>query len=94
MGIATMMSARNVIFMAWGEDKADVVFKTVEGKVSDTVPSSYLQNHSNAKVVVDLAASYDLTRFSLPWLVTNCEWDNKLIRRAIVWLCQLTGKPI
>jgi glucosamine-6-phosphate deaminase len=27
-------------------------------------------------------------------LVTKCEWDNKLIRRAIVWLCQLTGKPI
>ena len=77
MGISTMMRARNVIFMAWGEDKADVVFKTVEGKVSDTVPSSYLQNHSNAKVVVDLAASYDLTRISHPWLVTNCEWDNK-----------------
>ena len=37
---------------------------------------------------------WGLTRISHPWLVTNCEWDNKLIRRAIVWLCQLTGKPI
>ena len=94
MGIATMMKARNVILMAWGEDKANIIAKTVEGKVSDAVPSSYLQNHTNAKVVVDLSAAYDLTRISHPWLVTNCEWDNKLIRRAIVWLCQLTGKPI
>lgn len=94
MGIATMMKARNVILMAWGEDKANIIAKTVEGKVSDAVPSSYLQNHTNAKVVVDLSAAYDLTRISHPWLVTNCEWDSKLIRRAIVWLCQLTGKPI
>ena len=94
MGISTMMRARSVVLMAWGEDKADVVSKTVEAKVSDMVPSSFLQNHSNAKVVLDLAASYDLTRISHPWLVTNCEWDNKLIRRAIVWLCKLTGKPI
>mgnify|MGYP000221801574 CR=1 FL=1 len=83
MGIATMMKARNVILMAWGEDKAKIIAKTVEGKVSDAVPSSYLQNHTNAKVVVDLSAAYDLTRISHPWLVTNCEWDNKLIRRAI-----------
>ena len=94
MGISTMMNAHNVILMAWGEDKADIIAKTVEGKVSDLVPSSYLQNHPNAKVVIDLSAAYQLTRISHPWLVTSCEWDNKLIRRAIVWLCELTGKPI
>lgn len=38
MGIATMMKARNVILMAWGEDKAKIIAKTVEGKVSDAVP--------------------------------------------------------
>ena len=94
MGISTIMNARSVILMAWGEDKAAIISKTVEGKISDAIPSSFIQHHANAKVVVDLAAAYDLTRISHPWLVTNCEWDNKLIRRAIVWLCQLTGKPI
>jgi len=94
MGISTMMNAKNVILMAWGEDKAGIIAKTVEDKVSDAIPSSYLQNHPHAKVVIDLSAAYDLTRISHPWLVTSCEWDNKLIRRAIVWLCQLTGKPI
>ena len=94
MGISTIMKAKNVILMAWGEDKSHIVANTVEGKVSETVPSTYLQNHPNAKVVIDLSAAYDLTRISHPWLVTSCEWDNKLIRRAIVWLCQLTDKPI
>ena len=36
----------------------------------------------------------NLTRIQRPWLVTSCEWNDKLIRSAIVWLCQLTGKPI
>ena len=94
MGASTMMNARSVILMAWGEDKAAVIRNTVEEKVCDAVPSSYLQNHPNAKVVIDFSAAYDLTRICHPWLVTSCEWDNKLIRRAIVWLCQLTGKPI
>lgn len=94
MGISTILRAKNVILMAWGEDKARIVANTIEGKVSEAVPSTYLQNHMNAKAVIDLSAAYELTRISHPWLVTNCDWDNKLIRRAIVWLCQLTGKPI
>lgn len=94
MGIGTMMAAKHVILMAWGDDKSQIIAQTVEGKVSDAIPSSYLQGHSDAKVVIDLSAAYQLTRISHPWLVTSCEWDNKLIRRAIVWLCQLTGKPI
>lgn len=94
MGISTIMNAKNVVLMAWGEDKANIVEKTVEGKNTDIVPSSCLQHHMNARLVIDLSAAYNLTRISQPWLVTSCEWDNKLIRRAIAWLCQLTGKPI
>ena len=94
MGISTILRAKNVILMAWGEDKSRIIANTVEGKVSETVPSTYLQTHMNAKVVIDLSAAYELTRISHPWLVTNCDWDNKLLRRASVWLCQLTGKPI
>ena len=94
MGISTMLKARNVILMAWGDEKAAIMKETIEGKISDGAPSTYLQIHQNAKAVVDLSAAYSLTRISHPWLVTSCEWDNKLIRRAIVWLCQKTGKPI
>ena len=46
------------------------------------------------KLVIDLPAADSLTRIIHPWKVTSCEWTDKLIRRAIVWLCHLTGKPI
>jgi glucosamine-6-phosphate deaminase len=94
MGISTMMNAREVLLIAWGEEKAGIIAQTVEGKENDTLSSSFLQHHPDAKAVVDLSAGHMLTRISRPWLVTSCEWDNKLIRKAIVWLCHLTGKPI
>ncbi|MDR2774668.1 MAG: glucosamine-6-phosphate deaminase [Tannerella sp.] len=94
MGLRTIMDAKTVVLISWGESKAAIVKKTIEGPVSDALPATCLQNHSNAKIIIDLSSAYNLTRISHPWLVTNCEWDNKLIRRAIVWLCQITGKPI
>ncbi len=94
MGISTMLNARNIVLTAWGEDKASIIEKTVEGKANDGVPSSALQSHQNARVAIDLSAATKLTRINHPWLVTSCEWDNQLIRRAIVWLCLKTGKPI
>lgn len=67
MGISTILRAKNVILVAWGEDKSRIIANTVEGKVSETVPSTYLQTHMNAKVVIDLSAAYELTRISHPW---------------------------
>lgn len=94
MGVNTIMEARKVYLLAWGEEKADIIKSAVEDKISDTLPASYLQMHQNATVYVDLPTAAHLTRIQRPWLVTNCEWNDKLIRSAIVWLCMLTKKPI
>ena len=94
MGINTILSARKVYMLAWGENKADIIKRAVEDKVSDTLPASYLQLHTNASVCVDLAAAAHLTRIQRPWLVTSCEWNDKLVRSAIVWLCLQLKKPI
>ena len=94
MGVSTILAAKKIFLMAWGDDKAKMVKECVEGAVTDTIPASYLQTHNNAHVVIDLSAAGNLTRIHRPWLVTSCEWNDKLIRSAIVWLCQLTGKPI
>ena len=94
MGVSTILAAKKIYLMAWGEDKAKMVKECVEGAVTDTIPASFLQTHNNAHVVIDLSAAGTLTRIHRPWLVTSCEWNDKLIRSAIVWLCQLTGKPI
>ena len=94
MGISTMLKAKKITLIAWGEDKSKSVKDVVEGEVSDSIPASWLQNHPNIRLYTDLNAAYDLTRISKPWLVTSCEWTNQLIRRAIVWLCFKTDKPI
>ena len=94
MGVCTILSARRIFLTAWGEEKADIIKKTVEGKVSDTVPASFLQTHNDAHVVIDLSAAAKLTRIQHPWLVASCKWTDKLVRSALVWLCQVTGKPI
>ena len=94
MGVSTILAAKKVFLMAWGEEKAQMIKECVEGNITDTIPASYLQTHNNAHIVVDLSAAANLTRIQRPWLVTSCEWNDKLIRSAIVWLCQLTGKPI
>ena len=94
MGVSTILAAKKIYLMAWGEDKAKMVKECVEGAVTDTIPASFLQTHNNAHVVIDLSAAGNLTRIHRPWLVTSCEWNDKLIRSAIVCLCQLTGKPI
>ena len=94
MGLGTITDAKKIVLIAWGESKSAIIKKTIEEPSTDMVPATCLQHHQNTKVIIDLSSAYNLTRISHPWLVTKCEWDNKLIRRAIVWLCQRTGKPI
>ena len=94
MGLYDMMESKKITLLAWGEQKAESIRDIVEGAVLDSVPGSVLQTHPEATVYVDIAAAAELTRLSKPWLVTNCEWDSKLIRRAIVWLCGVVDKPI
>ncbi len=94
MGVSTILSARKIFLTAWGEEKAEIIKKTVEGKVSDAIPASFLQTHNDAHVVIDLSAAAKLTRIQHPWLVASCKWTDKLVRSALVWLCQVTGKPL
>ncbi|MBO5721060.1 MAG: glucosamine-6-phosphate deaminase [Bacteroidales bacterium] len=94
MGISTLLNAKETFVVGWGEEVASSLKKAVEGPISDAVPASFLQTVKRARFVVDLAAAEKLTRISKPWLVSSCEWTDQLIRRAIVWLCNVTNKPI
>ncbi len=94
LGIADIVKARRVVTMAWGEERASIIRKCVEEAPTVKVPASLLQGHPHVKVFCDLPAAEDLTRLAQPWKVTSCEWDDKLLRRAIVWLSHNTGKPI
>lgn len=94
MGVGTIMKARRIFLMAWGEGKAGIIRKTVEGEVREHIPATNLQNHPDTVVVLDDAASEKLMRINTPWLLTTCDWDEDLTRKAVVWLCQKLNKPI
>lgn len=94
IGIKTILDSQRIILAAWGDEKADIIQRTVEGDMSDTVPATFLQTHNNAQVIIDLPAAAKLTRITHPWLVTSCRWTDKLVRSALVWLCLKINKPL
>ncbi len=94
MGLGTLLEARRVIMLAFGAGKAPIIRRTVEGEISESVPASFLQNHPNTIFYLDRFASSELTRFRNPWLVGTVEWDDRMIRSGVVWLCQKVDKPI
>jgi glucosamine-6-phosphate deaminase len=94
MGVKTILSAKRVILMAWGEGKAKIIQKAVETPVNDNVPATYLQNHPNATFFLDEAAAGNLTRIKTPWLVDECKWSKALIYKAVIWLSMRLKKPI
>lgn len=94
MGIRTVRNAKRIILLAWGDNKASIIKHTIEGDISSKVPATYLQNHHNTTFILDIEAASELTRINTPWLVGPCLWDEKLSSKAIIWLCQLTGKSI
>jgi glucosamine-6-phosphate deaminase len=94
MGIGTIFSAKTIFLLAWGEGKSAIIQKAVEGEITDHVPASYLQKHGNTKIIVDEGAAADLIRIKTPWLVGPCEWDDQMIRKGVIWLCQKVNKPI
>jgi glucosamine-6-phosphate deaminase len=94
MGVGTILSAKRVVLLAFGEHKASIVAQAVEGPVTKHVAASFLQEHPDAGVFLDQAAAADLTRFKSPWLLGPVAWDDALIRKAVVWLARKLDRPI
>ncbi len=99
MGVRSILNARRVVLMAWGQHKADIVRDAVEGEVTSHLTASFLQEHADATYVLDAAAAGSLTRYRTPWLLGALEeqgqaWDERMTRRAILWLSQLRQKAI
>lgn len=94
MGINTMFKSKKVFLMAWGEGKAPIIKKIVEGENTEEVPASILQDHADATIIIDEAAADELTRVMTPWIVDILDWDEAMIKKGVVWLCQKVKKPI
>lgn len=94
MGIGTIIKAKKIILLAWGSTKAPVIREAVEGDDTEHVPASLLQNHDDVTFVVDEAAAAELTRYKSPWLTGECEWTDKMIKKAVVNMALKLEKPV
>jgi glucosamine-6-phosphate deaminase len=99
MGVGTILDARRILLLAFGEHKAGIVTRAVEGDITPSVAASFLQQHPNASFILDPAAGAELTRFKTPWLLGAVEdyglaWDTATTRRAVIWLARTAEKPI
>ncbi len=99
MGVRTILEARRIVLMAWGQHKAEIVRAAAEGPVTPQITASFLQEHDQIQFIIDRAAAGALTRYRTPWLLgalsdLGLEWDPAMMRRAIIWLSQLRKKAV
>lgn len=94
MGVASILDARRVFMMAFGEHKAQVVYKAVEHPPTEAISASFLQEHPDATVVLDEAAAAELTAIKRPWEVGPCDWTPELVRKAVVHLALKVKKGL
>ncbi|MGH7527939.1 MAG: glucosamine-6-phosphate deaminase [Gemmatimonadales bacterium] len=94
MGVATILEAREIVILATGEHKAEIVRRAVEGEVDHEVAATFLQQHPDTTFYLDGPAAEGLTRIATPWLLGAVEWTPDLVVRAVAWLSRETGKAI
>ena len=94
MGVASILDARRVFLIAFGEHKAPIVVKAVEHPPTEAISASFLQEHPDATVVLDEAAAAELTAIKRPWEVGPCDWTPELVRKAVVNLSLTVNKGL
>ena len=94
MGIKTILQAKKILLVSWGESKADILRQAIEEEPDSRVPASFLQHHPACLIVTDHLASSQLSRFKTPWLTGSCEWTESMKKKAVIWLAQNVKKPI
>lgn len=94
MGIETISRAKRIIIMAWGENKAYIVKKSIEGPQTIDIPSTFLHDHPDSVFYLDKGAGDDLSRFKIPWTIKGdiedpiIPYTKYWISRMVFWLCK------
>lgn len=94
MGIATVLKAKQVVLLAWGERKAEIIKTAMEGPATEFVPASFLQGHNNVEFIIDESVAAALTRKKAPWLTEDVLWDKAMVKKAVTYLAMYLKKPI
>lgn len=98
MGVGTILEARRILLLAFGEHKASIVQRALEGEVTPALAASFLREHRDVEFLLDPQAAAELTRFKTPWrkpeVCGSIVWDSVMTKRAVVWLAREVDKAI
>jgi len=94
VGMSTILEAKKILVLAFGDHKAKIVKRAVEENISDAVPAGRLRDHSGVSYLIDKPAAGALTSVVTPWAVSSVQWDNTMIKRAVLWLCEQSQKAL
>jgi glucosamine-6-phosphate deaminase len=94
MGVGSILDARKVVLLAFGEHKASIVHQALEQEMSDAVTASFLQKQPDATYILDEPAAGELTALRRPWVVGPVRWTPALIRHAVIWLSLKVNKGL
>ena len=81
MGVGTILDAREIVIIATGARKADIIRQALEGKITSKVPASFLREHARATWFLDEAAASQLTVFARPWRLPEADFGDFALRR-------------
>jgi glucosamine-6-phosphate deaminase len=94
MGVGTILEAREILILATGEHKAEIIRRAVEGEIDLEVAATFLQRHPHTTCYIDRAAAALLAPVATPWLLDEVQWTPGLAVQAVTWLSHQTGKAI
>ena len=94
MGVATILDARRIFLLAFGEHKASIVRKALEQPPTEAISASFLQDHEDSTFILDTAAAAELTAVKRPWEVGPVRWTPERVRQAVVYLSLTTKKGL
>ena len=107
MGVKTILEAKRIVLVAWGDNKANIIKKSIEEKENELIPASLLQKHPNCSFILDRESASCLNRMICPWVYTNISkksknklstsivgWSDINIKKAVTWLSLKKKKPI
>lgn len=57
MGVGTIFQAKKILLAVSGEEKAEALYRVVQGKISPQIPGSILQLHPDVTVIADRGAA-------------------------------------
>lgn len=60
MGLGSIMSAKKILLLAYGENKAEAIANALNGEITEDVPASILQKHNDVVFIIDEAAASKL----------------------------------